>query len=70
MCVVTRRVLELLSEREIDPHEFSDRLGVSGGYLARLLGYERPWPVALIFRVAEIFEISPAELEPSIQTIQ
>jgi len=58
-----------MEARRWDQKDLAQRLELSEGYISRILSGERPWPVALIFRAAQVFELPVSELDPSLELV-
>ena len=63
------RIKQLMDERQWDQKDLAQRLDLSEGYISRILSGERPWPVALIFKAAQVFEVAASEVDPSLEPV-
>ncbi len=66
---IATRIKGLMEARRWDQKDLAQRLELSEGYISRILSGERPWPVALIFRAAQVFELPVSELDPSLELV-
>lgn len=62
---VAQRLQELMRAQGILPVELAEQLGVSAGYVSRLLKGTRAWTLNLVVQCAAIFKVAPAELAPT-----
>jgi transcriptional regulator with XRE-family HTH domain len=66
---IATRIKALMESRQWDQKDLAQRLDLSEGYISRILSGERPWPVALVFRAAQVFEVPVSELDPALETV-
>lgn len=63
---IAERVVAILLARDIDQKELAARIGVSEGYLSRILNGARVWTVSLILRTAAALDVSIGDLDPAL----
>jgi transcriptional regulator with XRE-family HTH domain len=63
---IATRVKVLMDERHWDQKDLAIQLELSEGYISRILNGERPWPIAQVFRAAEVFEVPVSDLDPTL----
>jgi transcriptional regulator with XRE-family HTH domain len=63
---IAARVKTLMDEQHWDQKDLAERLDLSEGYISRILSGERPWPIALVFRAAEVLNVPVSEVDPQL----
>jgi len=61
------RIRLLLETKGMTEQDLATKLELSTGYVERLMTGQRPWPVALVLRVAKLLEVAPREIDPGLE---
>ncbi len=62
---ISARVKEQMKKLRMDQKHLAASLGLSEGYISRLLRGQRPWTVDLILRTSEVLGVQATDLDPS-----
>lgn len=63
------RVKALMEAGDWDQKDLATKLELSEGYISRILSGERPWPISLVFRTAEVFDVPVSDVDPELESI-
>ena len=61
------RVKTLMDQADWDQKDLASAFALSEGYVSRILSGERPWPIGLVFKTAELLNVPVHDIDPGLE---